>query len=290
MSSAAAAQMAVESSQTSTLSAPVVLPQASDESTLTPSRVVEYLDAHIVGQKDAKRAIAVALRSRWRRRNAEPEFLRDEISPKNMLMVGPTGVGKTELARRIAKLVNAPFVKVEATKFTEVGYHGRDVDTIVRDLVANALTIAKTRLRAELAATIESDVEQQLCQLLSGKARGDSEALAFLPHLRAGELDDSLVALPIKDPLNNPAGAGVTSGQTTFIAIEAFVQPRGGSERTEKVTVREARERLRESELSKRIDDDVIKASALRAAECDGIVFIDIGDVLQGADLKKFIL
>lgn len=148
------------------------------------------------------RALLQFSHTHTRARRTRQEFLRDEISPKNMLMVGPTGVGKTELARRIAKLVNAPFVKVEATKFTEVGYHGRDVDTIVRDLVANALTIAKTRLRTELAASIESDVEQQLCQLLSGKARGDSEALAFLPHLRAGELDDSLVALPIKDPLN----------------------------------------------------------------------------------------
>jgi ATP-dependent HslUV protease ATP-binding subunit HslU len=241
------------------------------ERSLTPSRVVDYLEKHIVGQLDAKRAIAVALRNRWRRRNVSPKFLRNEISPKNMLLVGPTGVGKTEIARRIAALVDAPFVKVEATSYTEVGFHGRDVDSMIQDLVGNAMTLAKTRLRAKHKAEIDHVVEQKLLGLLTTDS-SEAERLKFLPNLRAGELDDTVVECVVdRSQSQQMKDLGGSAPPPGVIGLE------GLSSRSVKLSLRiaDCRRLLTEQELSKRANDEAIKAEALRLTQEHGIVFID---------------
>src|SRR5476651_918649 len=166
--------------------------------TMTPAEIVSELDKHIIGQGRAKKAVAVALRNRWRRQQvAEP--LRQEITPKNILMIGPTGVGKTEIARRLAKLASAPFIKVEATKFTEVGYVGRDVDQIVRDLVEIAIAMIRERRRAGVKAKAESAAEARILDALVGPGAGPTTRDAFRKKLRAGELDDKEVELTLAD-------------------------------------------------------------------------------------------
>src|SRR5476651_2645911 len=166
--------------------------------TMTPAEIVSELDKHIIGQGRAKKAVAVALRNRWRRRRvAEP--LRQEITPKNILMIGPTGVGKTEIARRLAKLASAPFIKVEATKFTEVGYVGRDVDQIVRDLVEIAIGMIRERRRAGVKAKAEAAAEERILDALVGPGSGPSTRDSFRKRLRAGELDDKEVELTLAD-------------------------------------------------------------------------------------------
>jgi ATP-dependent HslUV protease ATP-binding subunit HslU len=241
------------------------------ERKLTPAKVVEFLEQHIVGQSDAKRAIAVALRNRWRRQNVRPKSLRAEISPKNMLLVGPTGVGKTEIARRIAALVEAPFVKVEATSYTEVGFHGRDVDSMIQDLVGNALSLAKARLRAQHKAEIDHVVEQKLLGLLTTD-NSDAERAKFLPNLRAGELDDTVVECVVdRSQSQQMKELGGSAPPAGVIALD------GLSARSIKLSLRiaDCRRLLTEQELSKRASDEAIKAEALRLTQEHGIVFID---------------
>jgi ATP-dependent HslUV protease ATP-binding subunit HslU len=252
---------------------------------LTPQEIVSQLDKHIVGQDAAKRAVAVALRNRWRRAQvAEP--LKGEITPKNILMIGPTGVGKTEIARRLARLANAPFVKVEATKFTEVGYVGRDVDSIVRDLVEASIKLARERAMAEVQKVAEDAAEERLLDILlpgprasdGGGADGGAEATRqrFRKMLREGRLDDREVDVELAQAqvgveIMGPPGMEEMSQQLS----QLFQNLGAARKRERRVKVAEALRLLTEEEASRRIDEEAVKAAGVRAAEQDGIVFID---------------
>jgi len=233
---------------------------------LKPSELVRELDKYIIGQKEAKRAVAIALRNRWRRHRVDPE-LRDEIMPKNILMIGPTGCGKTEIARRLAKLTDAPFIKVEATKFTEVGFHGRDVDQIIRDLVRVAMNMIRQKLRKKAQARIQTIVENKLVEAIAGKLTDVSRS-DLLHHLRAGRLDQ--VSVEIEIPVKEEELGGPRSG------IMVIARPLMG-ERTERRTmlVKDARPLLEEAEAEKLSSKADIKRRAIRAVEEGGIVFID---------------
>jgi ATP-dependent HslUV protease ATP-binding subunit HslU len=270
---------------------------------MTPEEIVSELDKHIVGQGDAKRAVAIALRNRWRRQQV-PEPLRQEITPKNILLIGPTGVGKTEIARRLARLADAPFVKVEATKFTEVGYVGRDVDTIIRDLAEVAVKQtrdAETRKVRDRAADLAED---RVLDVLLPPVREvsfedmkptDSAARQkFRKMLREGALDDreieiEIAALPPQMEIMAPPGMEDLTSQIQGM----FQQLGGGRRKMKKLSVSEALRHLTDEEAAKLISDDDIKAKALAAAEQNGIVFIDEIDKitaregLQGADVSR---
>lgn len=262
---------------------------------LVPQDIVRELDKHIIGQQDAKRAVAIALRNRYRRMLVAPE-LRNEITPKNILMIGPTGVGKTEIARRLAKLANAPFIKVEATKFTEVGYVGRDVDSIIRDLVDNAVKLTReealntVRDRAETAA--ENRILDALVPSTQANAQESEDVAAtkkmFKSKLHAGELDDKEIELDlayasIGVEIMAPPGMEEMSSQ-----LQSMFQNMS-SERTRKrkIKVKDARKILREEEASKLINDDEIKSQAVERVEQSGIVFIDeIDKITQRSDSR----
>jgi ATP-dependent HslUV protease ATP-binding subunit HslU len=261
----------------------------------SPREIVSELDRFIVGQQDAKKAVAVALRNRWRRRRV-PEALRDEVTPKNILMIGPTGVGKTEIARRLAKLANAPFLKVEATKFTEVGYVGRDVDQIVRDLVESAIAMVRDKRRAAVAARAEAAAEERLLDALTGPGSTAARE-SFRKKLRAGELDDKEVELtlaesggmPLFDVPGQPAGSmGVLN--LSDIMGKAFGQ---GRTKTHKTTVIGAWAPLIAEESEKLLDQEALTQEALHLAENDGIVFLDEIDKVAsrsdraGADVSR---
>jgi len=242
----------------------------------SPREIVSELDRFIVGQHDAKRAVAIALRNRWRRKQLA-EDLREEVTPKNILMIGPTGVGKTEIARRLAKLAGAPFLKVEATKFTEVGYVGRDVEQIVRDLAEVAIDMARERRRREVRARAEAAAEERVLNALVGEGAAAATRDSFRKKLRAGELSDKPVEIDLLDAspaMNNlelPGQPGVGVLNLGEIFGKAFAQ------RTKRVrtTVAQAYEPLLREESDKLLDQDALVAEALSMAAEDGIVFID---------------
>jgi len=254
---------------------------------MTPREIVHELNQHIIGQDEAKRAVAIALRNRWRRMQL-PEELREEISPKNILMIGPTGVGKTEIARRLAKLADAPFIKVEATKFTEVGYVGRDVESIVRDIADQALKMFREKEMAMVSTRAEDAAEDRILDALLRPARGgnfeddapireqSSTRQIFRKKLREGELDDKEIDIeistsPVGVEIMAPPGMEEMSSQLQNI----FSSMSGDRRKTKKLRVTDALKHLKEEEAAKLINDEDIKAKAIRAVEQNGIVFID---------------
>lgn len=256
-------------------------------SQMTPQEIVHELDKHIIGQNSAKKAVAIALRNRWRRQQiAEP--LRQEITPKNILMIGPTGVGKTEIARRLARLANAPFIKIEATKFTEVGYVGRDVDSIIRDLVETAIKELRERETRKKQPLAEDRAEDRILDALLPTARDfDAHSTAvedrenptrqkFRKKLREGELDDKEIDIDVAAPRANmeifaPPGMEDLTSQIQGM----FQNMTGDKKKTRKLTIREAKKILLEEEASKMVNDEELKLTAIQSVEQNGIVFLD---------------
>jgi len=248
-------------------------------SSFSPRETVSELDRFIIGQKDAKRAVAIALRNRWRRQQLEGQ-MREEVMPKNILMIGPTGVGKTEISRRLAKLAGAPFVKVEATKFTEVGYVGRDVEQIIRDLVEIAIGLVRERMREDVKARAHVNAEERVLEALVGKTASPATRDSFRKKLREGELDDKEIEIEVADTGTGgmpgfdipgmPGGVGVLN-------INDMIQKAMGGKktRTRKTTVKESYDLLVNDESDKLLDQDEVIRLALESTENDGIVFLD---------------
>ena len=272
---------------------------------MTPREIVGELDKHIVGQHAAKKAVAIALRNRWRRQQT-PEAIRGEITPKNILMIGPTGVGKTEIARRVAKLANAPFVKVEATKFTEVGYVGRDVDTIIRDLVDVAVKQTREQAMLRERAKAEAAAEERVLDTLLPQPQNFGEASAvresengaarqvFRKRLREGKLDDTEIELKLlaAAPQMNIVGPPGMEDMTQQLQ-GMFKNLGGGQQKTRKLKIKEALRLLTDEEAAKLVDEEAIRAEALKNTEDNGIVFLDELDKVckraeyAGADVSR---
>jgi ATP-dependent HslUV protease ATP-binding subunit HslU len=245
---------------------------------LTPREIVSELDRYIIGQSDAKRAVAVALRNRWRRKQLADD-LRDEVYPKNILMIGPTGVGKTEISRRLAKLARAPFIKVEATKFTEVGYVGRDVEQIIRDLADSAIAQTRERMREEVRARAEKAAEERVIDAIAGEDAREGTRELFRKKLHSGELADTVIELEVADTSNPmpmldiPGQPGGSMGMLNLGDI--FGKAFGGRTTRRKMTVAESYDVLLGEEADKLLDDEAVTRAALEAVEQNGIVFLD---------------
>ena len=256
-------------------------------SEFSPREIVSELDRYIVGQKDAKRAVAIALRNRWRRLQLD-EKLREEVLPKNILMIGPTGIGKTEISRRLAKLANAPFLKVEATKFTEVGYVGRDVESIVRDLVEIGISLVREQKRRDVQARAHQAAEDRVLDALVGPAAGPSTRESFRKRLREGELDEKEIEIEVQSTGGGMPMfeiPGVPGAQMGAISIgDVLGKAFGGQRKPRRLTVSEAHPLLLAEESDKLLDQDALVRDAVRNVENNGIVFLDEIDKISARE------
>ncbi|MCW2395203.1 MULTISPECIES: ATP-dependent protease ATPase subunit HslU [unclassified Sphingobium] len=254
---------------------------------LTPKAIVTALDAHIIGQAEAKRAVAVALRNRWRRQKLSPE-LRDEVTPKNILMIGPTGCGKTEISRRLAKLADAPFIKVEATKFTEVGYVGRDVEQIVRDLVEEAVRLERERRREAVRDAASEAAMGRLLDALTGKEASEATRLSFRQRIESDQMNDVEVEVEVTDAPAAPMEIPGMGGNIGMINLSDMMSKALGQQQKKrrKMRVADAWDKLVEDEQDKRLDQDDVARVAIASAEQNGIVFLDEIDKIAVSDVR----